>query len=222
VALAIARENDRKPPNELVLRLALAHQRVQQFAAAEKLVRGMLVEDPGNPYLYYNLGLLFGTQNNFVEARRWYLAATKRKRDYADPHVKLAFLAWKESSHDAAQLAEMRTHLEAYRDLIGKRASDDLLADADTGFGTYWFAIAEQRAAAGHDALALVAYKRARAHFLKALKYNPACVRALSNLVKIGFQIDLPETETAPFKKRLDAIDEDGRKGPKAYRSTFC
>jgi len=222
IALVVAREAQRKPPNEAVLRLALAHQRVQQFAAAEKLVREMLADDPANPYLYYNLGLLFGTQNDFAEARRWYLQAAQRKRDYPDPRVKLAFLAWKESAAQPEQLRTMREHLEAYRNLIGPQASDDLMADAESGFGSYWFAVGEQRTVAGHGELASVAYQRALAHFRRALEHRPECVRALSMLVKIGFLIGSPDSEIEPFKQRLDEIQQEERRGPDEYRSTFC
>jgi tetratricopeptide (TPR) repeat protein len=222
MALKVAEASDRKPPNEAILRLALAHQRVQQFGEAEKLVRGLLATDPGNPYLYYNLGLLFATQNDFTEARRWYLAAAERKRDYPDPHVKLAFLAWKDSASDPTQLRRMRAHLEAYTVLIGPQATDDLMADAQTGYGAYWFAIAEQRTVAGHEKLAADAYSRARAHCVQALRHNPECVRALNLLVKIGFQMGATDEEIAPFKERLDAIDAKDGSAPEAYRSTFC
>jgi len=222
VAIAIAREADRKPPNEAVLRLALAHQRVQQFAAAEKLVRGMLAQDPANAYLYYNLGLLYGTQNDFEKARRWYERASRRRRHYADPHVKLAFLAWKQAAEDPDQLVRMREHLEAYVDLIGPKASVDARADAESGLGSYWFAIAEQREIAGHERLAKIAYDRAREHFAKALEYRPECLRALSMLVRIAFVIGLPEDEVRRYKELLDEIESDGMSGPEAYRSTFC
>ncbi len=221
-AVRIARENDREPPSNLVMRLALAHQMLSEMGAAERLVRGMLERDPRNAELYYNLGLLEGTQKRLPEARSWYEFALARNPRHASAHGKLAFLTWRDVPTEPQALPRMRGELEAYRELARDRGTPQTTADVESGFGTYWLAIARKRIELGLGDAAERAYARAVRHFERALEHEPGCVRALNSIIQAGAELEWPEERLAPYRARYGEILERAPDAPGAHRSSFC
>jgi tetratricopeptide (TPR) repeat protein len=221
-AVRITREADRVPANTVLLRLARAHQNLDEHGAAEELIREMLRRDPGNADLYHNMGLLEGTQKQLPEARSWYERAVARRRNLEEAHGKLAFLAWRDADVDAGELRRMRRHLAAYRALARQSTHARTLADVESGRGTYWLSVARHRVDAGREREAAPAYARALRHFEAALEHEPGCVRALNSIIQIGAELAWPEERLGPYRERMDAILRLDEGAPESVRSAFC
>ncbi len=208
----------RRPATELSQRLALAHQMVRQFPEAEAILKEALADDPGNAVHYYNIGLLKGMQQDWDGARRWHRAALARQSDYAAPHAKLAYLDWREG-----QLTGMRAHLDAYTGRLGATLDEATKrAEALTGYGLYWRALGNRLWEDGRKAEAETAYAEAVVHLREALVADAGCIRALNELVQLGYQGYLPEDEFNALEERYKAIRRETEGAPRVVRTTFC
>jgi tetratricopeptide (TPR) repeat protein len=221
-AIRIAREADREPSSVVMLRLARAHQSLDEHGAAAALIGELLRRDPANADLYHNLGLLEGTQKRLPEARAWYERALARRRNYGAAHGKLGFVAWRDADVDPAELRRMRRHISAYGDISRDSASARTLADVESGHGMYWFAVARHRIDHGYEAAATEAFERALRHFEAAVDHEPGCVRALNSIIKIGAQLEWPPERIAPYRERINAIMQADEHAPAEHRSSFC
>ena len=221
-AIQITRDAGREPASVVMLRLARAHQALDEHGAAADLVRQLLRRDPANADLYYNLGLLEGTQKHLPEARAWYERAIARESDHGEAQGKLAFVAWRDADTDPGELRRMRSQLSAYGELSQGSSVAVTLADVESGHGLYWMTVARHRIDHGFESCAASAYERALAHFEAAVRHEPGCVRALNSIIQIGAELRWPEERIRPYRERLNAIlqNEDG--APRSQRSSFC
>ena len=219
-AVGIAKAAGEAPAAEVISLLAQMHQGLEQMEEAKKLVASALQREPGEPSHYYNMGLLLAGQHDDAGAKAWYEAAATRKPDFYEAHLKLAYLATKTSD-----VAALRSRLEAAaaileaRERAGTPMDKSARADIESGYGTYWMIVAEKRSDSGDDPSADEANRKARVHFLEALKYEKGCVGALNRLIQVAVRLHVPDEELAEYKRRLEEIN---RRGGDAHRSTFC
>ncbi len=222
-AMRIAKENGETSAAEIVSMLAQAHQSLNQVEDAKRLVREAIARDPAESAHYFNLGIILAGAQDDSGARPWFEAAVARRPDFAEAHLKLAYLDSK--LNDAAS---MRPHLEAAAAILESRARGGSASDAraqsdrESGFGTYWMLVGRSRGEAGDERGALAAYSQARSHLREALAKEPGCVKALNLLIQIGSLSNAPESELEDLKRRLQETQEPGDREIDPYRSTFC
>lgn len=222
-AMEISKENGQPLAAEVVSMLAQAHQSLNQVEDAKRLIREAIARDPAESALYYNLGIILAGAQDDSGARPWFEAAVARRADFAEAHLKLAYLDSKLNDPGA-----MRPHLEAAAAIQEARARGGSLSDSRTqadlaaGMGTYWLLIGRARMDAGDDAGARAAYGQAQIHLREALAKEPGCVKALNLLIQIGSWTNAPETELEELKRRLQGTQEPGGRDIDPYRSTFC
>lgn len=222
-ALDLERANGETPSSDVIAVLAQVHQALDEPEEARRLVLEALARSPGDATHYFNVGLIFAGTRDETSARKWFAAALARRPDYAEAHVKLAYLASK-----SMETAAMRSHLEAAQVIHEARARDGapldpgVQADLAAGFGAYHRLVASQRAAAGDEVGARSAYLAARTHFRDALSKKAACVSALNHLIQIAGILGDDEGELDELKRRLaDALKRTPGDAESA-RSTFC
>lgn len=221
-AVTISRAAGRDPPGPLIQRLARAHQALGEYARAEELIREMLVRDPADALNYFNLGVLYYEQDRFDESRKWYEAAAARDPTYADPHLRLGYLA-----SVAGDLPRLLRHVEIFErlstaaaDARGAAIPETAQIEIEAAYGSYWCTRANRLRAAGAEDEATEAFARARERLDTALRIQPHCLRALTLRVQIAAQTD--EARLEELRGRLDAVQSQDEDTPQAHRSVFC
>ena len=222
-ARALAKEHGEAPSAELITLLANVHQSLDQLDDAKQLVREAMARDPAEPAHYYNYGVILAGTHDDAGARPWFEAALARRRDFAEAHVKIAYIASKSDD-----LGGMRAHLDAaaaiYEARAGRGAALDPRnqAEIDAGLGAYWKMVGLQRSDAGDAKGAREAFTAAEAHLRDALAKQPGCVTAISTLIQILSWIGAPERDQSEWKKRLLDTQQMKNRETDPYRSTFC
>jgi tetratricopeptide (TPR) repeat protein len=226
-ALAVAKEAGEPPAAEVISLLAQTHQNLEQFDAAIKLVREALSRDPAEANHYYNLGLLLNAQHDEAAAQPMFEAALRRRPEFPEAHLKLAYIAWKR-----VEPVSMRAHLEAAdamyeaRSKAGSPSDAGVQADIQAGYGLYWVVVGEKRSDAGDADGATAAYRKAFEHFREAIAKVPGCIQALNVFVQLASRVTLPpeeqkklDADQLEFKKRLDDLNLHKIE---PFHSTFC
>jgi tetratricopeptide (TPR) repeat protein len=218
-ALALAEKALMDPlaPRENALRsvvlthLAAAHQALESFEDAERVLAELVRRDPANPAHPYNMALVKAIQQKYVESLAWYRRAADLDRSDPRPHLKIAFilLRYIEPIDTAEAVREGEIHLR----LVGGKP------DAE------YCALRGEAAFLGKD------MKEAEAWFRKALALDGACRTALQRLMNILGQKDDPtgaiQKEIDDLRRKLeDSTKKKGEGGPgmetKKTDMTFC
>jgi tetratricopeptide (TPR) repeat protein len=220
LAMKISEDAGYSPAAEVVSLLAQAHQELEQYDEAEKIVQKAITQHPSEAAHYFNLGLILAGQHKESDSKPWFLAAIARQPDFAEAHQKLAYIAFL-----AGDLTSMRTHLESAAVIFevhtkaGRPPDAIARADVEAGLGAYWQAVGDRRSDEADEPGAAEAYAEAKRHLLGALAENPNCVVALNRLVQLAIPLRASKEETEEFKRRLREIEQlRGR----ARKSTFC
>lgn len=237
-AVEIAKANKRTVAPELTRMLALCHQRVTQGEEAERLIHEALRSDPGEPSHYHVIGQLKADGKFFDQAAVWYERAARRKPDYPEPHVKLAYLAGESATPDVWRL---RSSLERYQILMEVELGRDLsvpppagavIADRErsarinilSGNGVYWKARAERAADIGDLATAKRCWGRSVESFRRVLEIEPNCVRAINATIQLLHLLQAPDAdiEVEKLKHHLKDLNDMKPGEGRPYGDTFC
>lgn len=237
-AIEIAKANKRAVAPELTRMLALCHQRVTQGEDAERLIHEALRRDPGEPSHYHVIGQLKADGKHFDQAAVWYERAARRKPDYPEPHVKLAYLAGESATPDVWRL---RSSLERYQILMEVELGRDLSVPPPAGAvvperersarinilsgnGVYWWARAERAADAGDLATAKKCWGRAVDSFRRTLEIEPNCVRAINATIQLLHLLQAPDAdrEVEKLKQHLKDLNDMKPGLGRPYGDTFC
>jgi len=218
-ALALAEKAllDPLAPRENALRsvvlthLAAAHQALESFEDAEKVLTELVRRDPANPAHPFNMGLVKAIQQKYVESLAWYRKSADLDRSDPRPHLKIAFILLRYI--EPPDTAEAIREAEIYLRLVGAKPDAEYLACRG------------EAAFQGND------MKEAEAWFRKALALDGACRTALQRLMNILGQKDDPtgaiRTEIDALRRKLeDSTKKKGEGGPgmelKKTDMTFC
>lgn len=237
-AIEIAKASKRSVAPELTRMLALCHQRVSQGDEAERLIHDALRGDPGEPSHYHVIGQLKADGKFFDQAAVWYERAARRKPDYPEPHVKLAYLAGESATPDVWRL---RSSLERYQILMEVELGRDLSAPPQAGAvvpdrersarinilsgnGVYWKARAERAADAGDIATAKKCWGRSVESFRRVLEIEPNCVRAINATIQLLHLLEAPDAdlEVEKLKQHLKDLNDMKPGLGRPYGDTFC
>jgi len=223
-ALELSEKHRGKGAASAKIMLARARVRLEEFGVAEALLLEVLAEEPDDPVNYYHLALIHADQLDYEKAAAWYLQAVAHGPAYAEPCIKLAYLAGEND-----ELATMRRYLETYRALISARQPSagaalpaDELADIEAGLGKYWEKVGDAREAQGDDAGAARAWTRSVEHYEQALLSRPTCAAALKGAVEMLGRLGDRDAELERYRKRLADLKLKERRGATTHRSTFC
>lgn len=86
-----------------------------------ELMEVAIKEDPSNPQLFFNLGVINFDQGNKEKAEEYYLKAIELKDDYADAHMNLAVLILDEEKAIVEEMNKNLSDFDKYDELLLKQ-----------------------------------------------------------------------------------------------------